>query len=615
MAPSNFPSRVRHVQPGDPVTAGVVGGATRPLDARTNFLNAKLDAIEAGHVQIFEDAPVAPDVLNGQPVFWNATTLRFELAKAAVVDDPATSVLAAAASADVLGVILEKQTPNTAHIVLNGLVQLDMSNAIDGTPTPGRYYLSAATPGKLVRQRPEVTVAVCVVLGPMDACGGVNWVYVQPQIRDFLQAHIHFSFELVCLPAGTTMPPSDGGHHVITDADAFVTGWLPADHAIFAGHAPTGAKFGYNLSQHTALQRNWPPVPLTAGVLEMFRPAATTVVGGRVPANQVVFDSYGIWWMTDCYGEAPWPTLTNTENQDISLSSASEQDAEGDCPMPTRMALILSFIKMTFATDRAVVTSLEPDTDEPLAFVNCDGLPATTGDLKARVVLQLLTTPGEALGSQVLKQIAANKFTQGHVVEGLLAGSDRVLLSSATTRLLDPDDEDSATLYQGTVSVDFQTDPTERELAPLLVRLDDALERLYLNIPYIGLTNGKTSGMRYQLNVPPAGLPTSPQMRIRMLIFGMGAGTMTQLSLSYIRIARPTSLVPTPLVAGDTALTAITAVAVTKANAIEVTSEAFDIAAGDTVLFTLSRAASGTPVYDFEMGLIYVRGIVVAAGG
>src|SRR5690606_5072507 len=100
-----------------------------------------------------------------------------------------------------------------------------------------------------------------------------------------------------------------------------------------------------------------------------------------------------------------------------------------------------SYIKMTFATDRTVVTSLQPADGSPLTFTNAEGAVANTGDLYADLDLQLLVDAQNVRGGQALKTITSNRLTfgQGWVTEGLVAGSDDIILSGSHQELLDPE--------------------------------------------------------------------------------------------------------------------------------------------------------------------------------
>jgi len=170
---------------------------------------------------------------------------------------------------------------------------------------------------------------------------GDGTVVVNPDVKDFLEDHIHYSVNLVAMPAGDCDVVSDGSTHAVTTPDPTQQGWLPADHASFGGVAPAGAKFGYNMAAHPELQSLWPPLPMAAVLLEMQRSSTDPMLQqilGRVSSNFVTFDINGIWWMSDCYGQAPWP---------VDCGSTSSASSRSCASVPT-MALILSFIKQTF---------------------------------------------------------------------------------------------------------------------------------------------------------------------------------------------------------------------------------------------------------------------------
>jgi hypothetical protein len=634
MPPRNFASRVNHVQVGSPVSAGNTSKSTRQLEQRTNYIREILDAIEAGRLLVRREQSLDVAVQEGDAVFWNATTKQFEPALAGVESDATTGVFVPLASADCLGICLIKDNPKAGTIALIGMAQLPASvlaNMIDGDPVPGRYYLSGANAGKLVRQRPPVTVPVLVVLGPADDCETDSWVFINPQTRDFLEDHIHYQIKLVPLPAGTHIPPTPGDHHEITDPDVEARGWLPADHAVFDGAAPTGAKFGYNLQAHEELNRLWPPIPESAAILEMFQQnleGAESKFEGleRVQAVYCKIDRRGIWWMTSCYNQVPWDTtLDTTQSLASSMSSESASEAE-QCPLDPTMELILSFLKMTFATDKTVVTSLQPGEDEPIEFVNCDGIAANTGDLFAKLKVLAMLDPTLVRGGVVFKEIVDSslKFRRGWVAEALYAGSDEVVLNGSHQELLDPDAAEGPSnplLHQGIVRVDVQLDTSEREQNPQVIKLGDALEREYKGVTYIGFPEERDSGIRMRFNVPASGLPTNPTMKLRALIFGRAAGPFSEITMGYYRIVRPTDGNPSVVSDGDTVVTFDVVTPTDDYNglggnlpadrAIEVESDAFTIAAGDTVFVTLARSASASPLFQADIGFIRIGGIIV----
>lgn len=636
----NFEQRVNHVQPGSPVAASNTSRATRDLEARTNYIKEILDAIEAGRLLVRRAQHIAPDLLEGEAVFWNNETKRYERALAGVVNDSATGSLVTTAASDSIGLLLVKDTPTQGTIGLMGMARVTPTilNNMTGSNivAPGRYYLSAADPGKLVHQRPPVTVAIAYILGPSDDCETDSWVLILPQMRDFLEDHVHYQFELTARPAGTHIPPAQGEPHVVTNPDVNTMGWLPANHTSFNGAAPLGAKFGYNLAAHTSLSRLWPPIPTEACLLEFHKPDGVDQHQGavRVMPEHVTFDKHGIWWMTDCYDEVPWPTNYDSEPLSSSLSSGSADSVSSetatDCPLVLQMRLILSFIKMTFATDKTVVTSLQPDDGQPIEYVNCEGQVARTGDLFTRLKILALYAPGEYYGGNILKEIVDGKlsFGRGWVTEGVIAGSQEVVLSSTRRRGLDPTkaiSNNNPAVHQGIVTITLQLDPTERELNPQIVRLGDALEREYRDMDYIGFPAGRDSAIRMRYNIPPSGLPlVSPKLKIRALVFGLTNGPLPAMTMRYRRIARPIAGSPTPILSTWTSMTWDIVTPSDNIDGlggdlplgqlIEVESSLVDIAGGDTVLVELARAANAQPDFANDVGVLRIGGITLAGG-
>lgn len=626
--PSNFSSRVPHVTPGSPLTASNTSQATRALEQRTNYLKTLLENNEAGQLLSQTNQPLDPEVEVGDAVFWDAAEKRFSRALAAVGVDDTTGTLQPLASADCLGICIAKTGPVAGTIGNLGTVYLPpdvVASMLDGSPGTGRYYLSASSPGKLVQQRPPVTVAVAHVLGPADGCEDGSWVYINPQMRDFLEDHIHYQIELVSDVAGVHVPPSVGELHEIASPDAELPGWLPADHESFAGNAPAGAKFGYNMAAHPALSQLWPPIPLSAAILEIKQHNMTApdeYIAGlqRVPSEYYQLDATGIWWMTDCFNQVPWDTLLDTN--DTNSSSLSMED----CPPDLPTQVILSFLKMTFATDKSVVTSLQPAANQPLAFRNCSGVAATTGDLYASLTVETSIADEQLRGGQVLKTVTdpSLAFRRGWVAEALWAGSEEVILSGSHQELLDPDAAESAEnpmLHQGIIRVDVQPDTGNREISPQIIKLADAIEREYKGVTYLGFPPSRTSSIRMRFNVPPSGLPDSPKMEIRVVMLGRTIGPWCAMTLSYYRITRPVAGAPVALGTGDTALTFDVVTPTDNYNGvggnlpadnvIEVTSSQFTVQPGDTVFVELARSSSASPLYVGEIGAIRIGGIIV----
>jgi len=618
---SNFPSRVSHVQPNSAVSAGNTSASTRDLEARTNYLKAVIDAIEAGQLLVRREQAVAVDVVEGDAVYWDDENKRFDRALAGVVENEEVNSLLPTASSDCLGICVTKESSTAGTIGLVGMVQVSndvLESMIDGTTAPGRYYLSSANPGKLVSQRPPVSVAVLYVLGPADDCETASWVYINPQMRDFLEDHIHYEFDLTAEPAGTHTPPSAGNPHTITSADSAQMGWLPADDASFNGNAPEGAMFGYNMAAHTALNNVWPPVPISAAIIEMHQPSLTEIERfeglERVPSDYITIDKFGIWWMTNCYNQVPWSTTNDTTSSE-------------SCPLEPPVRVVLSFLKMTFATDKSVVTSLQPAAGAPLRFVDCEGADATTGDLYASLDTDAMVQDENERGGNVFKSLDDNtlSFNRGWVAEGLIAGSDAVQLTGSNQELTDPEEVESESnpmIHRGLITVDVVTDPTERELLPHITKLNDTLERELGGMTYLAFPPGRDSSLIMEFRVPPAGLPTNPQMKIRTQVFGRATGPFSGILMVYARVARPTAGTPTSVPPSTTSLTydIVTptddydggGTDLPADNAIEVESSEFAVSAGDTVFITMTREDFAVPEYNNDIGLLRPSGVIVA---
>jgi hypothetical protein len=622
----NWQNNIKYVTAGEPVQAGVVTRPDQVLAARTDYLKDRLDAAFVGQALFDSGATISPDVLPGHPVYWNYTSHRYEKALAAAAIDTATQLLTIQPSSDCVGLCLRKHSETLGDIVLRGVVEIpELNNAVT-TPTvlPGRYYLSAAEPGKLVQQKPGVTVSVCYVQGPKDNCSDVPRVVVMPHTRDFVGEHTHYRFELFPAPAGQHNPDAavTTGRHTITNPNPLLPGWLPANHASFNGKAPVGAWFGYNLARHQTLANVWPPLPIQS-VAMLWDKGLNKVGATEIPQGKeglVVCDVNGIWWMSNCYGDVPWPAALDT-----TTPQTSEPEPIGECPREEDMRVVVVFLRMLYGNDRSVVTSLQPDTDSPITVVNCDGAPAMTGDLALNINLPVL--PDESIGGQALKEVVlGHKFKKGWITEGVFTLSNQLAITSTrgTKRSLTTAEKTefgidpalNIPLQQGIVKIDYTDTLVEREISPQIIRLNDTVERLYLDIPYLGFPPAQASALRVRLNLPDSNLGNNLRMKIRVQFFGRGgtstqAATLPALYMTYRRLQKPAAL-GTPLATTDTAISFNSVVSLRVDTAVTRDSAEFAVAAGDTVLVTLGREYSPSDVYA-EVGVLRITGIVYSA--
>ena len=348
---SNWLANIKHVVAGEPVQASVVNRPGQALEDRTNYLKDRLDASDAGRAIFDVDATIATDVAEGEAVFWNAGNQRYERALAAVVNNELTQTLLVAPSSECIGLLHKKKGPTLGDVVLHGIVKIkNLAQAIvsgagnaNSPIEAGRYFLSATQPGKLVKQKPSMSVAVCYVMGAKDSCDSDPWVVVMPQVRDFFEDHVHYRFELVPEVAGCGV--IQNGKYIINQPNTALKGWLNADNPIFrttasdptTAFAPVGAAFGYNLSAQAELQNLWPPIPLQA-VSVLWDKGQDLVGATEAPLGSdglVICDAKGIWWMSSCLGDVPFPIPACTPIPSSSSSSTPPPPPPTPPPQPT----------------------------------------------------------------------------------------------------------------------------------------------------------------------------------------------------------------------------------------------------------------------------------------
>lgn len=590
-------NQVDHVRDGEPVSSGVVGRPARALEGNLNYIRDLQEIALAGQSVVAAAAEIDPALVPGQPVYFDSSLNRFAPALAAVTVEVGTGALIPTPSSDCLGILVSKSSATVGRILLAGRALVDLTAAIGSTPVAGRYYLSSAVAGRLVRQRPAVSV-------PVLQLASDGYVYVQPQIREFLSDHVHFALQLKCAPAGTVTPPAPGARHTLTSPNVALQGWLPAGHASFAGAAPLGASWGYNIAAHPELSQIWPPLPVTAAML-VFDRGETKIGGTIVPlgtAHLAVIDSSGIWWMSDAYGDVPWPTAYNSASPPTPLAPNTSVP---EAPRLEEMRMTLAFAKSLYADAGNVVTRITPADGSPITVTDTDGDSASTGSVQLGLDLSLSVGSALNTGSSVLKTLAGQAFARGHVVEGIRVDSTMTMTSSVSGV-----DGAAAAIGQGTVVLGVQTTPVDRELAPHVTRLQDVRERDYLGLPYLAFPPDRSSSVEYVIHIPPAGLPVSPTVVLRFALFMRSAGNVPAVTVEYRRLPRPSSGA-IALVTADTALT-VTGLggAATSATCRELTTQSFAVAAGDTLVVTVTRPGGGG--YSDDLG-VYRAGAVLGA--
>jgi hypothetical protein len=600
-----FETFLRLIQETDLVRAGVVNAPLQQTDQNTRYLWELIQAASIGSTVYAHRQTVESAAQQGMAVWLNPATQQFERGLAAAAVDASSGIITTSPSAQVWGIVAQKLNTTLADILLFGLDDINIAQAVGvaGNVPPGVYYLSGTTPGMLTQQKPPISVAVLRVTTD-------GRVFVMPQFVDVLDRHVHYRIPMFCSPAGTTSPPAPGDRHVITAPDPLLPGWLPADHESFNGVAPHGAVFGYNLLAHPQLQNAWPPVPFSNAYLEWDKALDQDTGYTGVPVTGenplCVLDRNGLWWMSDCYGDVPWPADLDTSSPISQSGSVADQ-----CPRVLNMAMQVWFTKINFATDLTSVLSLHGDSR---IKVTCYGTntPAATGHLQLTLDLNLVVATDQP-GYLALKTFDPNLgvFTQGPVTEGVYALTDNVLLTGDVggARLVNGVPQQ---VFQGLVGLSVQPRDT-LELAVQLVRLDGAEEEYFQDIMFLGFVPGDQRQYRAKIEIPSDLNVPNSQLKLRFQILGTVFGTLPQLNMTARRVPRPDGLnsIDLPQDPDEFDVICNTNQEITdNYSYLEVESDPFDVAAGDSIFFTVQRTA--TDGYTGEVGILRQSGVIIS---
>jgi hypothetical protein len=600
---------IQYIKEGEPVSPGTPNRPISQLDQNIKYILNLLDEANVGSSVYARSQTVVSTIQVGQPVFFNAASARFEAAFATAESDSATGYLTVPNQSQVWGIVASKQNATLADILLFGYAKIDITAAVGNDLTPGGnvpaglWYLSGSSAGQLIRQSPPLSIPVCKT----DNSGNV---FVNTAFVDFLENHRHYVFDLQAVPAGQVTPPAVGDAHVIVSADSSLPGWLPADDPVFDGNAPAGAKFGYNISVDESLYSVYPPIPLQSACVVMQRPSIYDVLGERkwygqqLMSDLVVIDRNGIWWMSDCYDEVPWPTDLDTS------SSASAAPVECD-PASKLLSLKLYFTRVGFATDNSSVTSLRSLDARLKVFCAGTDDPAFSGDIELDLDLSLMNGVLNKTGYTVIKEfdVATNTFNSGPVVEGVYSNSTNVLLSGDESATVG-----GITYYKGKIGIGVLSQPTQ-ELSSQLVRLEGVTEESY-PVLYLGMPNDNTTSYVVKFEVP-GDAPANSDFQFRPRILAKAAGTLPQLTVTYFKTARPVDglNVPVNVTQAYTALTMNTVATLLANQAVEAISAAIAVDPGDIVYIKVTRTPSSpSDNYAGELGIMQQVGVLTSQG-
>lgn len=561
--PTPWENIINQVIPGESVSAAVTNRPTGQIARRTQYLYDRLQALAAGEALFVHDVTLEEDALVGDVVYFDEVTSSYCRALAALDYNSAAGYWTIAESSYVVGMVYEKTSNTTGHLLTGGFLRdFSLAGTIgDDYTVAGPYFLSMTQAGKLTSMQPPVGV---YVLYNRD---GTSF-HIGPTPRDVLEDHIHYCYDLFAQPAGdhncVDITDPDATQRVISP-DPNLPGWLPADHAIFNGVAPEGAKFGYNIAQHDDLQKVWPPLPVGSVYIER----NSCGVAVNTPSCPVVIvNANGIWWMQDCWGAAPWPP---EYPGCIPGSSSSSSSSSETCPCESaleylpghaqnldEMHLRLWFVKMVAKTDQTVVTALDPsDENEPILVLDCDGEPASTGKLFLSLDWSKLAKAYPVAGFGVVKDLVGGVIQRGPAITGLKPGI-KAQITGIGTENVDWALDVATNIYRGELQIGLESLTEESEGGTELVALDqvrkdydDTLKRLTLHFPA-----GFESSIRGRIALPRVNFTDAATADELLLYFWFWfvsrqpAGAIPELAATYRRYPRPASATPFPVLPG-----------------------------------------------------------------
>lgn len=611
--PNPWDELLQFITDGEDVKASVANRTPEALARRTQYLKDILEAMSASEALFLRNVGIEADAVPGDVVYYDDDEQLYKRALAAVEFSSSAGWYEMAKTSFAVGMVYEKADTQLGTLVTLGVLRnFDLSSAIvsgGGSPTtPGPYFLSAAEPGKITVNEPPISVYILYNSGD-------GRTHINPVPKNVLESHIHYKYDLFAMPAGdpTCLTYEDwlefGEVHQILNADENLPGWLPADHPIFQGLAPAGAKFGYNLAQHPEVERTWPPMPEASVHIEQ-NGKSIELTDSLCPL--AIADCNGLWWMQDCYGNAPWaPNYPGCIPLPSSLSSSLSSSSGDECvcepPLEyipghggddSEKTITLWFSKMVFKTDSAMVTSLDSCSEtSPIIVQGCDGDPATTGRLCLALDLARLTLVQPVSGYNVVKGFGEDTYNRGPVVTGVRPGTGAAIAGIGTPGV-DYEYDASEDIWRGDLLVGLANtlnDPREGTMS--LVAMDNVVEE-YDNISkffYLLFPGGRTSSVRGRLVLPRIGLSASPlQLKLWFWFVGRSAGALPALTATYRRYPQPTGVDTLPTTDSNIDTGDWTpGLTLAGGDYAEAETPYFDVAVGDTIDFTLGSDGSG----------------------
>lgn len=319
----------------------------------------------------------------------------------------------------------------------------------------------------------------------------------------------------------------------------------------------------------------------------------------------VTINRDGIWWMSDCYNEAPWPTDLDTANP----TSAS---ITTDCPIDIETVIMELWYShsLFFSTNFGVLSLSAREGSGIQVFCSGTNDEKSVGHLELDLDLSLAIQDDDQAGHQVVKTIDGSQFIRGPVAESVRSASPELLITSDVADIGANGERYGNLLFTANLDINGSDFPVDT------VRLDGVEEEFFEDIMALNFGQGLASEFRGRILVPTRlTLPAGTMMKLRFWVMGRVTGNLgaSVFPMSYRILPRPTAVltdaVALPL--ADSVLDMTTTATFTSANEyVEMESDEFAVSSGDEIQFTMSRTPPDG--YAGDLFLLRKEGVLVA---
>ena len=287
-------SKIRHVEPGDPVAAEVTSQPTRAIELRLKQLQSTAASTSGNSNRlIIPNVRIASSVALYNTVYFDPSTDQYEQGLAGVTVKSDTFTLNPSAVA--VGIVVAKKSSTLADVMVGGFDTLDTTKLTALLETgeifqPGvPLYLSAREPGKLTRFAPNFKVQVALTSD--------SHFIVHPSYSDPDAVEVVYRNQVGMRPVGSLrLIPSENIRYQIVGFDALENHEVGDDTAWRATFDPASSidahkTFGYCVAD--AIVTKQPKTPIVIKV-EVARTTGVITCSSAAAFGDLESDTFNV---------------------------------------------------------------------------------------------------------------------------------------------------------------------------------------------------------------------------------------------------------------------------------------------------------------------------------